>query len=319
MIESREGPLALLVLHKLSHDLRLYDVASGRELARVPTRRHPHEMHVDRSRGQALVTEYGLRGVESEGQGGNTVGVYSLRPLARSATISTGIYDRPHGVVADANGRLFVTAEAAGVLLIIDRASGVIRHAVETGQHTPHMTAVAPDGRTAFTANIGSGTLTAIDAESGAIVAQIDVLRRPEGMVFSPDGRWLYVVNRESRAVAIVATATHRMIGMIPTGEGPVRIVITPDGRRLAFPLFHADAVQVADTASGTVTATIPVGRQPAGTALSPGGTLLFVSCELEQRVHVVSLDSMRVVGTIATGEGPDAMACVPAAAMLTS
>lgn len=306
------GGLVLLVLHKLEHDLRLYRVEDGKELDRAPTRRHPHELWVDVARRQVLVTEYGLRGVESEGSGGNTVGVYDLEPLARRTTFSIAPYDRPHGIVANGNGRIFVTAESAGTLLVLDRLTGRLVHAVQTGQLTPHMTAVSPDGTLAYTANIGSGTLTEIDPAAGSVRGHIRVLNRPEGMAFSPDGRLLYVVNRESRAIAVVDTSARAMVDTIVTGEGPVRIVVTPDGRRLAFPLFYDDALQIADTTSRRVLATVPVGRQPAGATMSPDGTLVFVSCEVEQRVYVVALDSAAVVGVIATGAGADAMACLP-------
>jgi YVTN family beta-propeller protein len=316
MTDLATSGLHLIVLHKLEHDLRLYDVGRGVELARAGTRRHPHEIWVDPARRQALVTEYGLRGVESAGEGGNTIGVYDLDPLARRSTISTGIYHRPHGIVADGNGRVFVTAETAGALLVIDRLTGRLVRAVDTGQSTPHMTAVSPDGTAAYTANIGSGTVTEIEVATGTVRTQIPVLERPEGMAFSPDGLHLYVVNRESCAVAVVDTAARRMVGTIATGAGPVRIAITPDGRRLAWPLFYADALQIADVATRRVVATVAVGRQPAGTTMSPDGGLVFVSCELERRVYVVSLDERRVVATIATGEGPDAMACLSAAVL---
>jgi YVTN family beta-propeller protein len=305
--------LVLLVLHKQAHDLRLYDVASGVEVARVATRRYPHELCVDLPARQVLVSEYGRSGVESAGAGGTTVGVYDLATFTRAGALSTGEFERPHGLALDGRGRAYVTAESQGALLIFDRATGERLQAVQTHQAIPHMTAVSPDGRRAYTANLGSGTITEIDAATGCVRGHIAVLRRPEGMAFSADGARLYVANRESDAIAVVDTAARRLARTIATGKGPVRLVMTPDGDRLAFPLLHADAVQVADVETGSIVATIPVGRRPAGAALSPDGSLLFVSCEVEGCVVLVSLASLRVVGRIRTGEGPDAVACLRA------
>jgi YVTN family beta-propeller protein len=300
---------ALAVLHKLEASLGLYEVASGRELFRLPTAEFPHELCLGADRRHLYVTEYGLRGVESEGEGGRTVAVFDLPARERVGTLSTGEYRRPHGIAADRGGRLFVTCEPQRSLLIYRLEDESFLHVVDIGQEIPHVVAVSPDGRTAFTANLGSGTLSAVDVMMGVVLRHVEVLERPEGMAFSPDGRLLYVVNRESAAVSIVDTVKVTTVGRIDTGQGPVRIVITPDGSRIAFPLFHQDAVQIADTASRKVTHTIAVGKQPAGTTISADGELLFVSCEHERKVYVIALADGEVLTTVSTGEGPGAMA----------
>ena len=302
---------ALVVLHKLEASLGCYDVASGRELFRLPTADFPHELCLSPDRRRLYVTEYGLRGVESEGEGGNAVAVFDLRGRTRVGTLSTGEYRRPHGVAADAGGRLYVTSEPRRALLIFRLEDQSFLHVVDVEQETPHVVAVSPDGRTAVTANIGSGSLSAVDVMMGVVLRQVKVLERPEGMAFSPDSTLLYVVNRESAAVSIVDAVQFEVVGRMETGRGPVRIAITPEGNRIAFPLFHENAVQIADTKARAVTHTIPVGKQPAGTTLSADGELLFVSCEHERQVYVISMAGGEVLSTIATGEGPDAMACL--------
>jgi YVTN family beta-propeller protein len=306
----------LVVLHKLEASLGCYDVASGRELFRLPTADYPHELCLSPDRRRLYVTEYGLRGVESEGEGGNTVAVFDLRARMRVGTLSTRDYRRPHGVAVDAGERLYVTSERRRSLLIFRLEDQSVLHVVDVEQECPHVVAVSPDGRTAMTANIGSGSLSAVDVMMGVVLRQVEVLERPEGMAFSPDGTLLYVVNRESDAVSLVDAVKLETIGRIDTGRGPVRIAISPHGKRIAFPLFHADAVQIADTKTRAVTHTIPVGKQPAGTTLSTDGEVLFVSCEHERQVYVISMAEGEILSTIATGEGPDAMACLDSAEM---
>jgi len=300
---------ALVVLHKLEASLGCYDVASGKELFRLSTGEFPHELSLSHDRSRLFVTEYGVRGVEAEGEGGSTIGIFDLKARERAGTLSTGDYRRPHGIVADAGGRLFVTCEPQRTLLIFRLEDHSILHAVEVGQDIPHVVAVSPDGRTAVTANVGPGTLSAIDVMMGVVLRHVKVLDRPEGMAFAPDGRLLYVANRDSAAVSIVDAIRFETIGRIDTGRGPVRIATTPDGGRMAFPLFHQDAVQIAETRTRRIVHTIPVGKQPAGTTMSADGELLFVSCELERQVHVIALASGEVLATLSTGEGPGAMA----------
>lgn len=302
---------ALIVLHKLESSFGCYDVESGEELFRLPTAEFPHELCLGHDRRRLYVTEYGVRGVEAEGEGGRTVAVFDLRARERVGTLSTGEYRRPHGIAADRGGRLFVTCEPQRSLLIYRLEDESFLHVVDVEQEIPHAVAVSPDGRTAVTANIGSGTVTAVDVMMGVILRHAKVLERPEGMAFSPDGRLLYVANRESAAVSIVDAVKFETIGRIDAGQGPVRLAITPDGGRIAFPLFHQDAVQVADTRTKTIVHTVPVGKRPEGTTMSADGGVLFVSCENERTVYAVDLASREVLTTIATGEGPGAMACL--------
>jgi YVTN family beta-propeller protein len=315
---AREAQI-LIVLHKLGASFAIYDVRRGVALVEQETRPFPHELCMAPDRRSFIVAEYGLRGTDAAGTGGDTLGVFDVRTGRRTATLSTAPFDRPHGISASRNGdgiaRLFVTSESTDRLLILDLASGALLHAVSVGQRTPHCLCVAPDGATVYTANIGSGSVTAIDAKQGEVMYSLQVGERPEGMAVSPDGCVLHVVSRESDEVSLIDTGAGRVVGTIVTGRGPVRIVITPDGGRIAFPLFHENAVQIAETSTRRVVHTIPVGSQPAGTALSPDGALLFVSCELEDAVYVISMAEAQVVGRIRTGRGPDAMVCLAAPA----
>lgn len=301
----------LIVLHKTDQSFGYYDVAGGKKLHVVPTRPFPHEICLSPDRKRIYIAEMGVRGIESEGAGGHTVAVYDTATRELQSTIDTGTYDRPHGVAAHRNGKLFVTSESTKHLLIYHIATGKLLHAVHLDQECAHMVSVAPDGRTAYTANIGSNTITAVDTEAGRVLRHIEVLQRPEGMVFSPDGGTIYVVNRESRAVSVIDAAQGKAVDTIGTGHGPVRVVITPDGSRLAVPLFHSDAVQIIDTAARKVTHTVEVGKQPAGTAISPDGRLMFMSCEEENAVYVFDMNTVEIVGKIATDPGCDAMVCL--------
>ncbi|MBD3240947.1 MAG: beta-propeller fold lactonase family protein [Chitinivibrionales bacterium] len=305
------GRYTLVVLHKTDDSFGYYDVAGAKQIARVQTRAFPHEICLSPDRTRMYIAEMGVRGVETEGPGGHTVAVYDTSSRDLLGTIDTGPYDRPHGVATHANGRLFVTSESTRHLLIYDLETHRLLHAVPLDQECAHMVGVAPDGATAYTANIGSNTITAVDTQRGTVLRHIAVLERPEGMAFSPDGAFIYVVNRESKAVSVVDAARGEAVDAIETGDGPVRVAITPDGGRLAVPLFHSDAVQIADTTTRRVTHTIDVGRRPAGTAMSRDGTLVFMSCEEESAVYVLSMDTTEIVGRIPTGPGCDAMVCL--------
>jgi YVTN family beta-propeller protein len=299
---------ALVVLHTLEASLVGYEVASGRERFRIPTGPFPHDMCLAPDRSRLYVTEYGVRTVESEGEGGNTVGIFALRRPERTATIGLGRYRRPHGIAVHSGGRLFVTSEPQRTLLILRTEDHSLLHAVDVEQEMPHVLALSPDGRTVFTGNLGSGTVSAVDVMMGTVLRHVKGLGRPESMAPSPDGLLLYVVNSESAVVTIVDAIRLEVVGGIETGRRPIRVAVTPDGRRLALALLDEDAIQILDARTRRVSATIPVGRRPNGTAVSADGRVLFVSCEDDRKVHVLGLDEGRVLATIPTGEGPGAL-----------
>lgn len=300
----------LMVLHKTDASFGYYDVQTGERLATIPTRPFPHEICLSPDRSLIYIAEMGVRGVESEGEGGHAIAVFNAKSRGQLRTIDTAPYDRPHGIQTHENGNLFVTSESTKHLLIYDLHTETLKHAVHLDQECAHMVSITPDGERAYTANIFSNTITEVDVAAGRVVRHIDVLQRPEGMVFSNDGSLIYVVNRESRAVSIVDRQLGKQIDTIETGDGPVRVVISPDGSRLAIPLFHAAAVQIADTQSRNITHTVKVGPHPAGTAMSPDGELVFMSCEDENRVYIFTMQTIEIIGAIDTGPGCDAMVC---------
>jgi YVTN family beta-propeller protein len=300
----------LIVLHKTDDSFAYYDVRTGEQIELIKTRAFPHEICLSPDRKRIYIAEMGVRGVESTGAGGHTIAVYDTKSRNYLSTIDTQPYDRPHGLATD-RGKLFVTSESTQHLLIYDIKTEEVLHTVFLDQECAHMVSVAPDGKHAYTANIFSNSITEVDVESGQVIKHINVLERPEGMVFSPDGNVIYVVNRESCAVSVIDRKLGKQIDTIKTGNGPVRVVITPDGKRLVIPLFHSAAVQIVDTQTKQVKHTVDVGPHPAGTALSPDGKVAFISCEDENLIYVFSLETVEVISTITTGPGCDAMVCL--------
>lgn len=300
----------LLLLHKLEESFGYYDVQSGRQMASIKTRPFPHEICLDPQRKKVYIAEMGVRGIESIGSGGHTISVFDIKTHRPASVIDTGLYDRPHGITTYGN-KLFVTSESTKNLLIYNLKTEKLIHAVFLGQECAHMVNVTADGKTAYTANIWSNSLTAIDIENYKVLHNIPAPERPEGMVFSSDGSLIYCVCREAKVVAVIDRENAKMVDKIETGHGPVRIVISPDGKNLCIPLFHSASVQLVDTVTRRVSKTITVGPHPAGICLSPDGKLVFISCEEENIVYVLDFKTLEILNKIKTGNGADAMVCL--------
>ena len=208
-------------------------------LATVPVGQHPHELVFSKDRKYLYTSDNGIMRIEHAGKGGNSLSIIDLAARKTIGDISLGEYYRPHGMdLSHDTGMLVVTTEGPDQLLLVDPVKRkVIKH-FDTKGKTPHMVTFGPGGRWAFVSNSSSGTIAAINVESGETKV-IKTGDRPEGSVLSKDGRELYVTNRESANISVIDTSRQQAIASIQTGKGPVRIALTPDGGTLIYALMH--------------------------------------------------------------------------------
>src|SRR5688572_4669337 len=141
----------LLVGNKGENSLSFIDLASGRELGRRPTTGPmPHEIAISPDGRQAAVVAYG----------GHTIDIFDVASRERLRSIDLSPNQGPHGIAWLEDGRILATTERSQSLTIVDTRAGDAVSAVATGQQGTHMVAVSPDRRRAYTANIGSGTVS---------------------------------------------------------------------------------------------------------------------------------------------------------------
>jgi YVTN family beta-propeller protein len=120
--------------------------------------------------------------------------VYNLVERRRERVIDLVPHVRPHGIAFldrrqhRARHRGEERRRAAG-----RTQSGKIERVIPTGGKLSHMIAVSPDRKRAYTANILSGDVSALDLETGALVKTVATGNKPEAIAVSPDGREVWV------------------------------------------------------------------------------------------------------------------------------
>src|SRR5260370_41182765 len=134
----------------------------------------------------------------------------------RGGEIGVGECGGPHGIELGASGRLYVTVDRPGSLLVIDAASRTIAARHDVGQALPHMLALRHDETKAWTANAGSGTVAALRLGAPSPVpVHIPAGGVPMGLALSSDERRLYAATRSGNAVVGSGTGkdavTHRV------------------------------------------------------------------------------------------------------------
>lgn len=316
---------ALIVLNKSEARASLVDISSGTVVATLPTGDGPHEVAVSPDGFTAVVGNYGAQ------TPGSSLTVLDLRRRAVVRTIDLGQYRRPHGIVWLGDGRrVLVTVEQNRAVLEVDVSAGVVTRSIATDQNGTHMVALAPDGKTAYTANIGSGSVTRIDVERARAVQTVTTGKGPEALDVSPDGREVWAADRTLDYITVLGAATLDSLGSMPTLRFPNRLKFTLDGKRVLVSNATAGAITVYDVQKRALIKTIPIPFDPSkkraeavlgdmgnsavplGILLEPGGKRAWVATAALGEIVEIDLIALMITRTIHAGNNPDGMAYIP-------
>ncbi len=116
--------------------------------------------------------------------------------------------------------------------------------------------AAAADG-VGLIANRGSDDVTVVDLGSSSgpprVLRSIDVVQRPEDLVFSADGGTLYVPNDKHLSVIDVRTLEVRHIRFSNGADDASSAVVHPNGRQVYVSHDNTSYISLVDTVSGRV------------------------------------------------------------------
>jgi YVTN family beta-propeller protein len=302
----------LLVLNKGEATLAVIEPNSGATTRRAATGVGPHELAVSADGRYAVVADYG------EQTPGHTLTVYDMELERVTATIDLAPHTRPHGIAfLDQRSTVLVTSETSKALLEVDLRGRKVVRVIPTGGDVSHMLALSPDRKRAYTSNMLSGTVSAIDLESGELVRSVPTGARPEAIAVSPDGREVWVGHNESNDLAILDARTLEELGRVACGPRPIRVEITPDGEHVLVSTLDSGELAVLDRRSRLEIARIALAPDadaglnpaPVGIEIEPRGRFAYVALAGADRIAVVDLETWELRGHYATGKHPDGMA----------
>jgi YVTN family beta-propeller protein len=297
---------ALLVLNK-EGSLAIVDPASRKVLGTVRTGDSPHEVVASDDGKLAFVSNYG--GTTP----GNTLSVIDLTARKELHRVDLGPLRRPHGL-AFAGGKLYFTAEVNKLIGRYDPAANQIDWLLGTGQATTHMIMVRPDLKQIYTANIGSGSITILDAAgvqnwTGTV---IPVGAGPEGFDITPDGKQLWAANSRDGTVSVIDIYSKRVVHTFSVQtKRSNRLKFTPDGRLVLISDLDAGEVLVVERETLKEIKRMKLGHNPAGILITPDSARGYVAVTGDNEVAEIDLRTLDLLARIKTGTGPDGMAWV--------
>lgn len=301
---------ALFVAGKTGNTLARINLASGAQTARVASCANPHELAASPDGAHVALACYG----------GTTLEIYRTSDLARVARFELGANARPHGIVWHSNGDLYATAEGRRSIFRVREPLSDQAQLFEfaTGKDGSHMLAVAPDGRHAWTTDLGSKTVTRVDLVTRRAPQSVEVGIEPEGIALSPDGETLWVSARGSDKAFALDPMTLEIRREVAVGVFPLRIVVRPQGDVAVTSDLGDTALSVIDTATGQRIRAIALDdrvnaerRQQVTVIWSRDGRRLYVAETGTDTIAEVDFALGKVLRRLQGGDGGDGLAIV--------
>src|SRR5215470_17019825 len=205
----------LVIANQKEHTVLVVDPDAGRELSKVVVGVNGHEVMVSKDGKYAYVPIYGNSGVGRPGTDGSTIDVVDLLEHRLAATIDLGKPLRPHRAEWGPDGLLYVTAELGDAVDVLDPATRKIVAEIPTGQKESHMLVISPDGRRAYTANVGAGSVSVLDLAKRSLITTIPVAKMVQRISISPDGKHVYTHDQDAPRIAVIETVTNKIVSWI--------------------------------------------------------------------------------------------------------
>lgn len=301
----------LLVANKGDNSLGIIDPVAGRQIAEIPEGGVTgHEITTSPDGKFAYVPIYGNSGVGQPGTNGSNLVVIDIAARKVVGNLDFGKGVRPHlPVLGPKNGLLYVSTELNNSITIVDPATLKITGSVPTGQDQSHMFAITSDGKRAYTANVGPGTVSVLDLDARKVLAVIPVSPQVQRISLSTDDKLVFTSDVTKPQLAVIDTATNKVKTWIPLPGLGYGSATTADGNWLviALPLVHQ--VAAVDLSTMKVAHTIDVGMRTQEVLLAPDGQTAYVSCDQDGKVAAINLTDWKVKQVIDAGKGADGLA----------
>ena len=299
----------LLVANQGSDAATIVDLATG-ATTQLDTGDGPHEAAVSADGRWGIVSNYGERA--GEGFDGNRLFVIDMAAARIARVIETGDYRGLHDVafIPGRPTRALVTAQTSRRVVEVDVVSGEFAGTVPTGGDRSHMLAIGPDGRTVFTTNEGTATISRLDLPRRAFVRTFPATDQVEGIAVAAGGREIWVGEPALGAVTVRDAETGATLATLTGFRYPVRIVPTREGDRVVISDPGCRNIVVADGATRRILTTLRVENDPPALVgdVAPGGRVAFASVSAESAVVAIDLEAGTIVGRHRTGRHPDGL-----------
>jgi YVTN family beta-propeller protein len=207
---------------------------------------------------------------------------------------------------------LYVSAELANALYVVDPASGKIVGEVPTGAAESHMFVLSPDGKRAYTANVGPGSVSVLDLQKRSLVTVIPVAKTVQRISISADGRFVFTQDQTAPRIAVIDTATNKVARWIALPAKVYSSTPTPDGK-LLIANAPSGKLFVIDLSTEKVIGDYPIPAAIGEIAVDATSDHAFVTCPQKGTIEFLDLRGGKLESPLVLTPGVDGIEWFPA------
>jgi DNA-binding beta-propeller fold protein YncE len=150
--------------------------------------------------------------------------------------------------------------------------------------------------RRLFVAELGNGSVDAVDLSSGA-TRRIGGLKEPQGLAYLPDRNELVVASGGDGIVHFFDAGSLAPLGSVSLGDDADNVRVDPKTGEVVVG-YGSGALAILDPARHAVARTIALGAHPEGFQIDGEGRKAFVNLPDAHKIVVVDLDSGRALAS---------------------
>ena len=253
-----DPPGFLFIANQFEHTALLVDLSTKAVLARIEVGVNGHEVVVSPDGHFGYVPIYGNAGVGKPGTDGDRIDVIDLKEHRLAGHIDLGKPVRPHCAKFGPDGFLYVTAELANAIYVVDVKQKKVVGEIPTGAIESHMLLLSPDGKRGYTANVSAGSVSVLDIEKRALITMIPVAKKVQRLSMTRDGKRVFTHDQDQPRIAVIDTASNKVSGWIavpstvyssvPSADGHTMLASSPAGKLFSIDLDNLKQIGETDS-----------------------------------------------------------------------
>lgn len=182
-----------------------------------------------------------------------------------------------HAWTAEGHYTLSVQVRDSGGMLASASRSVTVINAASNGRSSGPLACDGSDRRV-YTVNPDNNTLTAVDADSLAVVYEVPVCADPRSVARAGDVLWLSCHDSDQLQVRQAATGALVETIDLDYGDAPMGLVASPDESGIFVSLHGSGELARFDAATRSRTGTLALGPGPGALAVSSDGGSIYVA-----------------------------------------
>ena len=307
-----DPPGFLFIANQYEHTALLVDLRTKSPVARLEVGVNGHEVAVSPDLRFGYVPIYGNSGVGKPGTDGDRIDIIDLKERKVSGSIQLGKAVRPHCAKFGPDGFLYVSAELAEAIYVVDVNAKKVVGQIPTGAIESHMFVISPDGKRAYTSNVHAGSVSVLDLEKRALITVIPVAKIVQRISMSADGKRVFTHDQDAPRIAVIDTASNKISGWINVGstiyssapslDGHSMIAYSPAGKLYSVDLDNLQQIGASDACAA-------VGEL----ALTRDGTRIYLTCPTTGQLQVFNPHNGKPDSEIMLTKGVDGIEWLPA------